>query len=742
MHRALIFLFMAASSSFAINCDNFGEFVEYNGHYYAVTGKGMSFGDAQATAKADNGYLAIPDDAAENNFLTNLVPGGELLWIGVYDPNFTSNYCYDGATCAHDSSRFKNVNGGAVLYKNWHSSQPDNRVADNDVYDGRQMVTPLGEHWAALAYTGKWYDEGNHISDNNNPVRHMAVFEFDAIPPCYDPPGGTTTTPTGPKCSTDITDTTTGDATGGGGTVYECQTDPNGTPYCPEGLQECTELSDFEDGTSIEHTGTVRDYVLPTTYDVLNVTVGQVGNDYITGQTVPGGPSWYTCSIEPQTAYFVITDLSTIASFRLKHIHYEDWIKITVNGHFIGTAPMGNLGFKGSGNNDRLEVLHWDTNRPIVPQIQYGPDPVNDVKNCRLGLEVDVDKNIDVLPYLHVGTNTIVVETAVRSKGEGWAVFEGEASTGSVTCTGGVCSQAKTGDSNITGGCDTGYTDDGAGGCYKDITYHYYEYECNATYTPKDAGFDTYTKTDPDYTQDNSDTLDDDVNSPTPPTDNCEYKHMACPSNPDRPCAYVSDKWQCSPYPCTGGSSVVSTDTTTGADDAKDNGWDADGNCLGQILFFNGEDMRCRSDDVFGGLSGGGCCDESKVFFGIIECDEDEKVLAKKKIKKLTHYVGKYCSKKVCFIGCTCVQHKKTYCSFNSKLARIIHEQGRPQIGKTWGSAKHPDCKGFTQDEFQKLDFSIINMSEFYADIQAEMDDTLMKNTGTYIQHKMGTMKP
>ncbi|ENU5879869.1 MULTISPECIES: hypothetical protein [Campylobacter] len=47
----------------------------------------------------------------------------------------------------------------------------------------------------------------------------------------------------------------------------------------------------------------------------------------------------------------------------------------------------------------------------------------------------------------------------------------------------------------------------------------------------------------------------------------------------------------------------------------------------------------------------------------------------------------------------------------------MFNEQGRPQIKRGWGSPKSPDYRGFTPEEFQKLDFSKIDLSEFIADI-------------------------
>jgi conjugal transfer mating pair stabilization protein TraN len=66
-----------------------------------------------------------------------------------------------------------------------------------------------------------------------------------------------------------------------------------------------------------------------------------------------------------------------------------------------------------------------------------------------------------------------------------------------------------------------------------------------------------------------------------------------------------------------------------------------------------------------------------------------------------------------------CLERTKSFCCFNSHLARIINEQGRGQIGKGWGSdtARSPDCSGFSVAELQSLDFSRMDLSEFYAEI-------------------------
>jgi conjugal transfer mating pair stabilization protein TraN len=230
-------------------------------------------------------------------------------------------------------------------------------------------------------------------------------------------------------------------------------------------------------------------------------------------------------------------------------------------------------------------------------------------------------------------------------------------------------------------------------------------------------------------------------NDAQPPEDNCKKEKYTCQESEDRTCALINGEYQCSPYPCYGQNDIKDTDTEVGLNDENNDGWDDIGNCIGQIYIYNGKDSRCRSDDELFGLTGGGCCDADKVFLGLIACEADEVKLAKQQTKGQTHYIGEYCSKEL-DLGLTtiCIQHKKTYCAFNSKLARIIHEQGRPQLGMEWGTPKSPNCIGFTPEDFQKLDFSEIDMSEFFEDIESQMSTDLLNSTGDYLQNKVDTL--
>lgn len=103
----------------------------------------------------------------------------------------------------------------------------------------------------------------------------------------------------------------------------------------------------------------------------------------------------------------------------------------------------------------------------------------------------------------------------------------------------------------------------------------------------------------------------------------------------------------------------------------------------------------------------------------LMSCEPEEQQLGMHRADGLSHYVGSYCSKKV--LG-GCVQRSQSYCTYNSKLAKIINVQGRAQLGMSFGDPKSPDCSGFTVETFKNIDFSKIDMSEFVDDIMNGVD--------------------
>ena len=105
----------------------------------------------------------------------------------------------------------------------------------------------------------------------------------------------------------------------------------------------------------------------------------------------------------------------------------------------------------------------------------------------------------------------------------------------------------------------------------------------------------------------------------------------------------------------------------------------------------------------------------------------------------MCYEIGEYCTKSWPFTGC--VQRAKTYCCFNSKLARIIHEQGRPQL-TSFSTVDVNDCRGFYPEEFQYLDFSQIDLSEYYGDLRRASETDVQGNMEGTINDFMGNVVP
>jgi conjugal transfer mating pair stabilization protein TraN len=124
----------------------------------------------------------------------------------------------------------------------------------------------------------------------------------------------------------------------------------------------------------------------------------------------------------------------------------------------------------------------------------------------------------------------------------------------------------------------------------------------------------------------------------------------------------------------------------------------------------------------------------------LLSCEQEEQILGLKRGQNLCHFVGSYCSLEIPILG-ICLETTESDCCFNSRLARIINEQGRPQIGKGWGSAESPDCSGFTQAQFANLNFDQMNLSEFYGEIMANVHvpdaNALSGKTQQVIQNKV-----
>lgn len=155
--------------------------------------------------------------------------------------------------------------------------------------------------------------------------------------------------------------------------------------------------------------------------------------------------------------------------------------------------------------------------------------------------------------------------------------------------------------------------------------------------------------------------------------------------------------------------------------DSIKNDWDP-----ANLRIFTGKRMSCDYDTL--GSLIVNCCDtDPSALIG--SCTDEEIQLAKDRQNKKSHYVGDHCVTKGPF-G-ICLRKEQVYCSYVSQLARMIHDQGQPQLGMSWGTADVPVCDGFTVTQFTAINWSLIDFSEWYANVSASIDPVGITNSMT-----------
>ncbi len=235
-----------------------------------------------------------------------------------------------------------------------------------------------------------------------------------------------------------------------------------------------------------------------------------------------------------------------------------------------------------------------------------------------------------------------------------------------------------------------------------------------------------------------------------PTTDTCKaLRHQGCEQlksecmssfSQSKICSVFKQTYRCPTQSCTGtkmvcGNQAYCMDGTCEDRRYSSNGdfglvasalsaIDAAGNevDVNADAIFKGKDLRCKK--VITSIVN--CCKLKGwgVDLGLAECNVQEQELGVARIAGRCHSVGRYCDQKV--LG-ACVRYKSTFCCYTSKIGRIIHEQGRPQLGISWGTPKIPHCGPFTVAQFQQLDFAKIDFTEFYNDVA---NNTTVPNAG------------
>ncbi|OJW46975.1 MAG: hypothetical protein BGO67_09770 [Alphaproteobacteria bacterium 41-28] len=233
----------------------------------------------------------------------------------------------------------------------------------------------------------------------------------------------------------------------------------------------------------------------------------------------------------------------------------------------------------------------------------------------------------------------------------------------------------------------------------------------------------------------------------------CAQIHSNCKQVIGNKCVVYTQTYECKEPPLTthritGGQTPFCLDGN-----CRDQGWENNDEMMASLAqltilkelqgqfgmggFFKGETNKCSKQP----LSFKDCCGSGKGWgndLGLSSCSSKEKLLSQKRKKGLCHYVGTYCSKKV--LG-QCIKKKSTYCCWGSKLLKVFHEQGRPQIGLGWGEAKEPLCRGFTIQEIQRIDFSKLDLREVFEDLMKNFKPGKMQGIGKKVGDRLEAIK-
>jgi conjugal transfer mating pair stabilization protein TraN len=211
------------------------------------------------------------------------------------------------------------------------------------------------------------------------------------------------------------------------------------------------------------------------------------------------------------------------------------------------------------------------------------------------------------------------------------------------------------------------------------------------------------------------------INQCTDYQDNCQLQNQNCLSRDNNGvCTYNTNTYQCQ-------SLATQTNVSCGSQDYITFNQDHNfGRAAASLGLLQGAAKEFNKDNMTTFSGSGSKCSKSAVSFNnccsqsgwgndlsLASCSSAEENLAVLRSNQRCVYVGSYCAKKVAGL---CLSTKESYCCFNSKLSRIVNEQGRSQIGMDFGSAKNPNCAGILINDLQQIDFSKVDFSELFAD--------------------------
>lgn len=134
------------------------------------------------------------------------------------------------------------------------------------------------------------------------------------------------------------------------------------------------------------------------------------------------------------------------------------------------------------------------------------------------------------------------------------------------------------------------------------------------------------------------------------------------------------------------------------------------------LTVFNGAARECEIKQ-FGASN---CCQDGgwATDANLASCTTDERILGLQKEAGETVYIGRYTSGS--FLD---ERRYQVYCTYPSKIARLVVQQGKPQLGMGFGSTSSPDCRGFLIQQIEQLNFDAMDFTDLYGDMERKTQE-------------------
>lgn len=150
----------------------------------------------------------------------------------------------------------------------------------------------------------------------------------------------------------------------------------------------------------------------------------------------------------------------------------------------------------------------------------------------------------------------------------------------------------------------------------------------------------------------------------------------------------------------------------------------------GELQYFNSIRRTCRKS-ILGAVN---CCRDSGWAVGTFtQCSEGELALIAAQQAGTTVYLRTYCSSKALFF---CIERRREYCVFNSRIGREVNYQVQLQINGTF------ECRGLLHEEMEAVDWSAIDLSSAFSEMLANVGDLDAGDLTSLIQSNISLAAP